>query len=215
MCSIPSHFLPLSQKIIEYATLLWERGFVATNGGNISVKTAEGFILSTPTMVSKGELLPEEMVVVNMLGNKLFGFKEASSELNSHIAIYRANPQANAIIHSHPPYSCSYACSDSLPFMDITPEAVIWVDNLALIPYISPNTEELADAIGNASVESRVLLLKNHGLFTWGENLREAWWRTEAMESLCKVSHLISARGGEALSLSKKEIEEIRKKYKK
>ncbi|MHC1778627.1 MAG: class II aldolase/adducin family protein [Bacteroidales bacterium] len=213
MQSLPSEFLAFAREITEYSHLAWQKGFTEANGGNISIRLPDNLIMSTPTLESKRDLQDEDMVISNFHGKKIFGKRDASSEITSHIAIYKANPEALSVIHTHPPFTCSFACTNNLPLSNITPESVLWTGKIAIIPYHLPGSEELSDMILNLSVGSKVLLLRNHGLITWGESLKEAWWRTEVMENTCRISHYISVRGDSATLLTEDEVAMIEKKY--
>ena len=66
--------------IVEVGRRIYERGYVASNDGNISVRLGEDRLLTTPTGVSKGFMTPDMMVTTDLKGNKLAGERNASSE---------------------------------------------------------------------------------------------------------------------------------------
>ena len=205
MNPIPNEYADAALEITEYSHLMWRKGYVEANGGNISLRLSGDMIISTPTMESKGLLRPEDMVISTFKGDKIYGNRSASSETKTHIAVYKSNPQAKAVIHSHPPYTCSFAFTDSLPFNLMSAEAIFWLDKMCIVPFIMPGSEELSNEIEHKCKGSSVILLRNHGLITWGESIKEAWWRTEAMESNCKISHIIKERGDTPVNLSERE----------
>ena len=170
MQSLPSEFLTFAREITEYSHLAWQKGFTEANGGNISVRLPDNLIMSTPTLESKRDLQDDDMVISNLQGKKIFGKREVSSEIKSHIAIYKLNPDAFSVIHTHPPYTCSFACTNKLPFSNITPESVLWTGKIALLPFALPGSEELSDLIMKLSAGMKVILMMNHGLLTWGES---------------------------------------------
>ncbi|MDZ4059132.1 MAG: class II aldolase/adducin family protein [Bacteroidales bacterium] len=203
MSKIPSQYLVLATELSQYSHRVWERGYVVANGGNLSIKISENMILSTPSMESKCELKPEDMVISDFSGQRVYGDKSASTEILSHLAFYRANSRAKAIIHTHPPYTCSFAFTDSLPYEYMCAESALWLGSVCVIPYIQPGSSLLANEIERLSTESLVILMKNHGLMTAGETLKDAWWRCEVMENNCKISHLIMSRGDRATNINK------------
>ncbi len=216
MNPIPKEYAESALEITEYSHLMWSKGYVEANGGNISLRLSGDMIISTPTMESKGLLSPEDMVISSFKGDKIYGNRFASSEIKTHIAVYRSNPQAKAVIHTHPPYTCSFAFTNSLPFNSMSVEALFWLDKMCIVPFIMPGSEELSNEIEHQCKGSTVILLRNHGLITWGESIKEAWWRTEAMESNCKISHIIKERGDTPLNLSERErltLENLRNSY--
>ena len=206
MGTMPIEFLSWAKELAFYSRLVWEMGFAEANGGNLSVKIAEDLIMTTPTMMSKGELTSEDMIVCNLKGDIVFGSKSPSSELYSHLAIYKVNENAKAIVHSHPPYSSSYAYSEEMPIKSLSPESIFWIGDICVIPFIMPGSIELSKEIERACKDKYVLLLMNHGLMTWGESLRNAMWRTEVMERYCKISHLITSRGATPAKLTNRQI---------
>lgn len=206
MESMPKEFLPMAKELAKYSRLVWDMRFVEANGGNLSVKIAEDLIITTPTMMSKRELTPDDMVVCTLKGDIVFGSRSPSSELHSHLAIYNVNENAKAIVHSHPPYATSYAFADDMPIEWLAPESVFWIGEICVIPFLMPGSIELSNEIKRTCKEKYVLFLKNHGLITWGESLQNAMWRTEVMESYCKTAHLISVRGAKPAKLNSKQV---------
>src|SRR6187551_3174069 len=95
--------------IVEVGRRLWERGFVASNDGNISARLDDRRLITTPKSVSKGFMTPDMMVVVDYDGNKLSGDREASSELPMHLEIYRNRSDVNGVVHAHPPTATGFA----------------------------------------------------------------------------------------------------------
>ena len=205
MNPIPDEYTKAALEITEYSHMMWSKGYVEANGGNISLKISPDLIISTPTMESKWMLKPDDMVISTLKGERLFGHKAASSEIKTHIAVYRSNPKAKAVIHSHPPYTCSFAFTDSLPFDSLSAESIFWIDRICIVPFIIPGSEELSKEIEHLCKGKHVILLRNHGLLTWGESIKEAWWRTEAMESNCRISHIIKERRDTSVQLSHRE----------
>ncbi|PKO96881.1 MAG: hypothetical protein CVU12_03045 [Bacteroidetes bacterium HGW-Bacteroidetes-7] len=216
MAIIPERYTQAAKQLATFSHLLYQKGFADANGGNLSVKPDENIIITTPTLESKGTLKYGDMVITDNNGNHLYGSKRASSELTSHLAVYRANPKAGAVIHSHPPYVCSYVYTRCTPLLDSSPETLIWTGEVCDIPFIMPGSQELAEKLQQECQNKHVVLLRNHGLITWGGNLREAWWRTEVFEHHCKISHLIQVRGDSQVALGKeavKRLNELRKDF--
>lgn len=210
MTKLPERYLQTANEIMYYSHLLYNKGFAEANGGNISVRLDENLIMSTPTMESKGLLKAEEMVITDNAGNHIYGIKKSTSEILSHLAVYRTNSAAISVVHSHPPYVCSYAyTADSLPELSTSPESVLWIGELCDIPAMMPGSEKLSGFIEKNSIGKQVIILRNHGLITWGGSLREAWWRTEVFEHHCKVSHLTDTRGVRQNQLSNEIQDEL------
>jgi L-fuculose-phosphate aldolase len=80
------------QQIVEVGRLVYEKGWVAANDGNITVKIDQDHILATPTGVSKGRMHPDDLLICDCLGNKLAGRLERTSEIGMHLTIYNMRP---------------------------------------------------------------------------------------------------------------------------
>lgn len=94
----------IKEEICEIGKLMYDRGYVVSNDGNISVKVSENEIIITPSGVSKGRMTPDMMVKVDGNGNILEGNRYPSSEMKMHLAVYRERPDIYSVIHAHPPH---------------------------------------------------------------------------------------------------------------
>ncbi len=216
MPPIPKRYYPEAEIICYYADLLWQRSFVEGHGGNISLKISDFLIMSTPTLFSKKGLKVEDLTIVDKNGVQLYGENGVSSEIFSHLSIYKSNPSAKAVVHSHPPYTCSYAYTDHFPTQLMSPDAILWIEDMAFAPYSLPGSEELASQIESLSKGKNVIILQNHGLLTWGDSVRDAYWRTEIVENHCHVSHLIDSTKATPRHFTYKQltqIQELKKKF--
>ncbi|MFQ5778980.1 MAG: class II aldolase/adducin family protein, partial [Terriglobia bacterium] len=88
-----------------------QREYIAATDGNLSVRLDAGRILATPTLMSKGMMEPDDLVIVDTQGRKLHGRRDASSEIAMHLLIYRRRPEVNAVVHAHPPVATGYAAA--------------------------------------------------------------------------------------------------------
>ena len=78
----------LREDIVHVGRLVFEKGWVAANDGNISIRLDEDRILCTPTATSKGMLHVDDLIIVDMQGNKIQGRKERTSEIMMHLTVY-------------------------------------------------------------------------------------------------------------------------------
>ena len=97
------------EEIVRVGRLMFDKGWIAANDGNITVRLDNGHLLATPRGVSKGMLKPEDLVVVDMDGNKISGPLEVTTEIGMHLTIYRERPDVNAVVHAHPPAATGFA----------------------------------------------------------------------------------------------------------
>ena len=119
--------LEIKKQMCEIGRRIYNRGMVAANDGNISVKLSDHEILCTPTGVSKGFMTPEYICKVDENGNVLEanpGFKP-SSEIKMHLRVYKKRKDVRSVVHAHPLYATTFAIVGKPLFQPIMPEAVI------------------------------------------------------------------------------------------
>lgn len=183
-----SELLHQWEVIREIGRRLWQRGLIAANDGNISVRLNDGNILCTPSGISKGFLGEEDLVVTTPSGRKISGKREPSSELKMHLSVYAARPDIVAVTHAHPPHATAFAVSGKDVPPNVMPEIDVLLGPVRLLPYARPGTQELADEVKQSAIQgANAVLLSNHGATTWGENLHQAWLRMESLDHCCKI----------------------------
>ena len=99
----------LRDTIVKIGQLVYQKGWVAANDGNISVRLDSERLLCTPTGVSKGMMSPDDLIIVDMKGNKIAGKKERTSEIMMHLTVYNMRPDIRAVVHAHPPVATGFA----------------------------------------------------------------------------------------------------------
>jgi L-fuculose-phosphate aldolase len=200
--------LLLRQQIIAACQRLDQLGFVPATDGNVSARLDKDSILITPSMVAKGSLLPEQLLVVGMDGRVKQGTGRPTSEMKMHLATYWLRPDITAIVHAHPPVATGFAVARLGLTEPILPEAVISLGPVPLAQYATPSTGEVARSIEKLITIYNALLLANHGVLTVGNDLNEAMVRMERVEHLAKVT-LVSTLLGGAKTLSAGDIARI------
>jgi ribulose-5-phosphate 4-epimerase/fuculose-1-phosphate aldolase len=137
-----------------------------------------------------------------------------SIEVPMHAILYRALPDANFVVHAHPPCTLAACCTeDPLGFLQPQfPDSVVYLGvprkNWILLPYNSPGpriAEDLRDSLEKLGGELRVVLLSNHGAITVGASANEALARTQVLENASYV-RLMSSIGKGATFLGKGDV---------
>lgn len=187
----------LKEDIVEVGRRIYNRGFVAANNGNISVRTGDDEILTTPTGVSKGFMTPDMIIKVDLAGNKLEGEMEPSSELKLHLDIYRQRPDVRAVLHAHPPVATAFAVAGIPLDRPVLPEIVISLGAIPIAKYATPSTEELAVNVRPYVKKHDAVLLENHGALTVGHDLYNALYKMEKIEHFAQVILYARLLGGE------------------
>lgn len=173
--------------ICEIGKRVYDRGYVAANDGNISVKVGPNAIWCTPTGVSKGFMTPDMLVKIDLKGNVISGKNKPSSEVKMHLRVYNENPEINAVVHAHPAVATSFAIAGIHLDKALLPEAVVNLGNVPVAPYATPGTQEVPDSIAPYCKDFNAVLLANHGALTWGSDLIEAYFRMESLEHYATI----------------------------
>ena len=197
------------QEIIRAGHKLWQRQYVDGNGGNISVRLGSQYVLCTPTMVSKEDLVPADICLSDLDGHILAGDRSRTSELLLHLEIYKANPRARAVVHCHPPYATAFAVAGVTPPNGLITEYEIFIGTPAVAPYGTPGTQAFAETVRPFAENHNTILLTNHGIVCWADTVTHAEWLTEIFETCCKT-YLLALQIGQPLQVIPSEkIEEI------
>ena len=192
--------------VCRVGNLLYDRGYVAANDGNISVRVGEGRLLITPSGVSKGRMTPDMLLVTDLDGTVIEGNRHPSSEGKMHLEVYRGRPDVNAVVHAHPPVSTAFAvCRRGLE----TPYLSELVAGLGQVPctpsFAMLSTEEVPQSVRPYLADHNALLLANHGALAWGGDLWEAFDRLETVEHTAKIVLNAQLLGG-GIPLTEEEV---------
>lgn len=185
----------LKREIVEAGRKLWLRQYVDGNGGNISCRLTGEWVLCTPTLLSKADLQPSDICLVDMAGGQVAGTRQRSSEILLHLEVFKTVPEARAVIHCHPPHATAYSLAGLVPPECMLAEHEVFVGPVAIVPYETPGTQAFADAIKPLVREHNSILLANHGLMTWADTVTHAEWYVEVMDTTCRVLMLASHLG--------------------
>jgi L-fuculose-phosphate aldolase len=171
---------------------LYDRGLIAGGEGNVSVRTAPDRVLITPAGVPKADLRPADVLLVDGRGNVVAGEGRPSTEIAMHLRIYRRRSDVGAAVHAHPPVATGFAVAGESFAQAILPEVIVALGPIALVPYATPGTERLADALDPLLDGHDVFLLSNHGATTIGPTVEVAYARMESLEHSARI--LLAAR---------------------
>lgn len=198
----------LKQQICQIGKLVFDKGFVAANDGNISCRININEILVTPTRMSKGFMEPSDIIKVNLKGEVISGRHKPSSELKMHLKVYEERPDINAVVHVHPPFATAHAIAGLSLNKATMPESVLLLGTIPLAEYGTPSTTEIPEAIAKYVHDHRGVLLENHGALTWGEDLFSAYFVMESLEFTAKINWIAHQMNG-VRELSTKRVKEL------
>ena len=189
-------------QLCDSANNFFNRGLAFGSTGNLSVRIGDS-VWITPTGQPLRGLTPDKLAEITLDG-KLLDSNRPSKEFPFHTAVYRARPEARAIVHLHSTYSVALSCLDNLdperPMAAMTPYFFMRVAPLAIVPYHRPGSQALAEAIATAARDHHCLLLRNHGLVTCGATWNEAVDRAEELEETARLHFLLRGERIRALT---------------
>jgi L-fuculose-phosphate aldolase len=193
------------KQICDIGKRVYEKGFVAANDGNISIRIDDNEFLITPTGISKGSLTTDMIVKVDGDGNVLEGDYKPTSEMKMHLMVYKERPEIHAIVHVHPPYATAFAIAGIPLDQAIMPESVVYLGTIPVAEYGTPSTEEVPNAVKKHVHNHQGVLLENHGALTWGKDLDHAYYLMESLEFSAKINYLAKQLNGDR-ELSKQNV---------
>lgn len=192
--------------IIKSALLLKEYKLISLSGGNVSVRTESGQILMTPSGMFYDIMVPEDIVTLNASGNILEGTKRPSVDMEAILYILNKMPNVNAVIHTHQVYATAVGL-----VQDILPAVVTTLVNATLGPVeVAPFSSAASLEMGINTVKyinnKKAVILKNHGVVTVGETLKEALYSAIYLEDAAKT-YIMAKILGDPLELNEQQIE--------
>lgn len=196
-------FEKICDDIICVGREMYQRGLIIGTDGNISARLDDGNIVITGSGFCKGKLKRENMTVVDAGGKILAGPKPAR-DVRMHLAVYRTCPQANAVVHAHPPVITGFSMSHYDFDKIALPEAMFNLHGVACTGYAVPISVDVARGIMKVmdeKPECRAIVMANHGALTFSDNIYDAFYKMETLEFFGK-STLVSMLIGDTYYLN-------------
>ncbi|MDE7277426.1 MAG: L-ribulose-5-phosphate 4-epimerase [Lachnospiraceae bacterium] len=193
----------LKKRVYEANMLLPKYGLVTFTWGNVSeIDEESGIFAIKPSGVDYDKLTPDDMVLMDLKGNKVEGRYNPSSDTPTHLELYKAYPQIGGIVHTHSSYATSWAqAGRDIPCYGTTHADYIYGE----VPCLRCLTEEeIAEAyeqntgllivgefqkMGKDVMAVPAVLCKNHGPFTWGKNAHDAVHNAVVLEEVAKMAY--------------------------
>ena len=200
----------LRAQLITTARAMNARCLNRGTAGNLSARHGEGFLI-TPTGMAYDELVPADIVVMDLDGSRR-GARKPSSEWRFHRDLYAARPEAGAVLHAHAPFATALAClgRDIAPFHYMI--ARFGGGTLRCAAYATFGTQELSDHALRALEGRCACLLANHGLLVFGRDLSHALDLAVEAEALCEQYWRASTLGRPPL-LDDAEMQRVLEKF--
>jgi L-fuculose-phosphate aldolase len=188
----------LRAAIVKAGRMMQVREYVDGSAGNLSIRLDPNRILATPSGMVKGELAPDDLIIVDMNGQLVSGRPglRPTSELAMHLEAYRRRPDVNAVVHAHPITAVALSIAGISMEECVIPEAIVFLGLVPTTPYATPSSDENRRAISEVITGHDALILRYHGSLTVGRDMQEAYLRLETLEHTAKIIALTRLLGG-------------------
>jgi len=200
-------------KMVVHGRSLFDRGYTCGGSGNMSARLADG-VLVTPTNSCLGRLESNRISKLTWDGELVSG-DPPSKEWALHLAVYRARPDAGAMVHLHSPHAVAVSCLNGINpdnvLPPLTPYFVMRIGRLPLVPYYPPGDPGLADATGRLAARCRGILLAHHGTVVAGSDLDDAVFTAEELEETARL--FLMLRHENFAVLNHDAVEKLRKRF--
>lgn len=198
------------QKIADYGIRMLDEGLVEATSGNISIfDPASGHMAISPSGMDYRKMKPEDVVILDLFGNKIEGERKPSSEYGLHASVYRARKDARAVVHTHSTYCTVLGIlGQKVEAVHFILANVVGRSDVPLVPYYTYGTKELADAVELAMKGSPAVLLQNHGMAASGDSIESAYLAAQSIESVARLQYLAEAVGTPMHILNEREVRE-------
>ncbi|MCE5258299.1 MAG: class II aldolase/adducin family protein [Chloroflexi bacterium] len=191
----------LREQIVRVGRLMYDHGLIVGVDGNISARLSDSRILVTPSGLCKGLMTPEQVIVVDLEGNKVgseTGVNRSlrpTSETRMHLEVYRQRSDVGGVVHAHPCTAIALSIAGIQLADRMIPEAIV---NLGLVPtteYATPASDENVYAIRDLIAGHDGIILQRHGTLTVGKDPWQAFVRTEFLEQVARITMMLRQLG--------------------
>ncbi|WP_417564128.1 class II aldolase/adducin family protein [Microbacterium sp.] len=201
----------MRDEIVRACRALTDEGLVVATAGNVSVRTDHGMLI-TPSGLPYASMTAADVVAVDGEGHHDPAGPLPSSESDLHLAAYRADPAANAVVHFHGRWTSAVASTER----DAMPATHYYAARLdapiPIAPYAHFGSPELARSVGGALATHRAALMANHGATVTGSSLFEAMDNARLLEWLCRL-HMDTGAPPERITLTDTQLSEVARTY--
>jgi len=202
----------LRQEIVAVAQAIDRAGFCPSKSGNVSARFGDGLLI-TPSGLPYAQTKPEDLIHLGLDGTVLGGNRKPSSEWPFHVAIYKARPDVQAIVHTHSPRATALSCTRrGIPAFHYM-IALCGGADVRCADYATFGTPELAYNAVKALEGRKAVLLANHGVIALGQTLAGAHTIVAEVENLAGQYLDILAAGIEPVILDAAEMERVGAKF--
>lgn len=196
------------QEVLNAALKLDRYGLIALSGGNVSWRMDSGEVLVTPSGMIYDDMVPEDILVVDLDGKIIEGERKASVDTEALLYIYKNMPQVNAVIHTHQPYATGLGLvMDELP-CNLSTMANATEGPVAVAEYGDPGSLSMGVEAVKAIGDRLAVVLKHHGVIAVGRDLRQALFSCVYLEEAAKTVSVALSTGMPMATMTQEQIDE-------
>jgi L-fuculose-phosphate aldolase len=191
----------LRSEIVRVGKLLYDKGLIVATDGNVSARLDANRVLATPSGLCKGFMQPEQLIVVDLDGNRVGPANSANrdlkptSEMRMHLEAYRRRPDIGAVVHAHPSTTVALSISGIDLAQCLIPEVIVTLGIVPTTQYATPSSEENARAIRDLIAGHDAIVLQRHVSLTVGRDPMDAFLKTESIEQMSRVAFMTRLLG--------------------
>ncbi|TAJ31288.1 class II aldolase/adducin family protein [Bosea sp. (in: a-proteobacteria)] len=202
----------LREEIVAVAQAIDRAGYCPSKSGNVSARLGDGLLI-TPSGLPYAQTTPEDLIHLSLDGRILSGVRKPSSEWPFHTAIYRARPDAQAIVHTHSPRATALSCARrGIPAFHYM-IALCGGPDVRCADYATFGTPELAENAVQGLEGRKAVLLANHGVIALGASLAGAHQIVAEVENLAGQYLDLLAAGLDPVILDDGEMQRVAARF--
>ena len=164
------------------------RGLMRCSSGNLSWRVDAERMLVTATRSWASRLTADDVVLMRVAGGAVLEGRDPTIEAAFHRGILRARPDVNVVMHFQTTYATMLACQDSARInYFVVPEIPVYIGPIGHVPFLTPGSQELADAVVETMRDHDLAIMANHGQVTVARDLDHAIQNAEFFELACQI----------------------------
>ena len=196
------------KEVINAGIKLDRYGLIALSGGNVSLKVDEDRVLVTPSGMIYEELEIDDIILMDLTGKVIEGTRKASVDTKALLYIYNNMPEINAVIHTHQPYATALGLVEEEFKCNLTTLANATKGSVNVCPFSSAASEQMGvEAVENLNGKLAVIL-KNHGVITVGNSLKQALYSCIYLEEAAKTYCIAKSMSDNVAMMTEEQIEQ-------
>jgi L-ribulose-5-phosphate 4-epimerase len=196
------------KEVINAGIKLDRYGLIALSGGNVSLKVDKDRVLVTPSGMIYEELETDDIILMDLSGKVIEGTRKASVDTKALLYIYNNIPEINAVIHTHQPYATALGLVQEEFKCNLTTLANATKGSVSVCPFSSAASEQMGiEAVENLNGKLAVIL-KNHGVITVGNSLKQALYSCVYLEEAAKTYCIAKSMSDNVAMMTEEQIEQ-------